>query len=86
MKRPRLARLRKSNPLHLPLRHIRRALRRRQHKTHGIGIVKGNPKRCLNCQKEITEFELWTKYTSPVDPIYGAYSFIVHQRCDGKRK
>lgn len=48
---------------------------------HGIGVVKGNPKRCLICMREIKNGEAWTKHTSPADPQFGAYSVIVHDHC-----
>lgn len=56
--------------------------------THGRGIVKGNPTRCLKCRKPIRAGDAWTKYTSAPDPEFGRYSIIIHARCDrqnGKR-
>jgi hypothetical protein len=52
----------------------------------GVGIVKGNPKRCLICEKEIKNRKRWMKYTSPSDPDLGAYSIIVHQNCKKKAR
>ncbi len=49
----------------------------------GVGIVKGNPKRCLHCGKPIRKGEPWRKATSAADPEYGRYSVIVHSGCDG---
>ncbi len=51
---------------------------------YGTGVVKGNPKRCLACHKPIRRGEPWTKHTSPPDPQFGSYSFIIHTRCNGK--
>lgn len=48
----------------------------------GKGIVPGNPRRCLMCGKPIRENEEWVKLTSPSDPVLGAYSVIVHERCN----
>jgi hypothetical protein len=46
----------------------------------GSGIVKGNPRRCLFCRQPIRSSDKWTKQTSRD----GAYSVIVHDRCNGK--
>jgi hypothetical protein len=53
--------------------------------THGRGIVKGNPKLCLKCQKPIRNGDAWTKRTAIADPEFGTYSIIVHARCETKR-
>jgi hypothetical protein len=53
------------------------------YKTSGMGVVKGNPKKCLRCKRRIRRGEAWTKHTSPADPQYGRYSIIVHDRCKG---
>ncbi len=66
----------KSNALAAPIHAIMQ---------FGTGIVKGNPKRCLVCHKPICEGEAWTKHTSPPDPQFGSYSFIIHAHCNGKR-
>ncbi len=50
----------------------------------GSGIVAGNPKCCFVCRQPIHEGERWIKYTSPLDPEFGTYSFIIHAHCDGK--
>ncbi len=47
----------------------------------GVGIVKGNPKKCLFCQKPIQKGDTWVMDTSASDPKYGAYSVIIHSRC-----
>ncbi len=52
----------------------------------GIGVVKGNPKRCLFCLEPIRKEEAWTKHTSPPDPQFGAYSIIVHDRCQSAKQ
>lgn len=56
--------------------------------THGRGIVKGNPQRCLKCHNLIRAGEAWTKHTSAPDPDleFGRYSFIVHARCEGHNR
>jgi hypothetical protein len=46
----------------------------------GVGIVKGNPRRCLFCLKPIGKGEAWTKHTSRDLE----YTVIVHDRCNGK--
>ena len=51
---------------------------RAQTPKRGVGIVKGNPKRCLRCLNPIRRGEAWTKQTSPD----GAYSIIVHDHCN----
>lgn len=51
----------------------------------GVGIVKGNPRRCLICRQRIRRGEAWVKHTSPTDPELGAYSIIIHDRCNGAR-
>lgn len=51
-----------------------------------IGVAKGNPKRCLICIRKIKHGEAWTKHTSPADPQFGAYSIIVHDRCNDARR
>ena len=50
----------------------------------GVGIVKGNPKRCLSCHNPIRKGERWVKQTSPADPKYGSYSIIVHEDCTNR--
>lgn len=52
----------------------------------GVGIVEGNPKRCLICQKEIRNGDRWIKYTSPSEPDLPAYSIIVHEFCERKAR
>ncbi len=52
----------------------------------GVGIVKGNPKRCLICQQEIRDGDRWLKYTSPSEPDLPAYSIIVHENCERKAR
>lgn len=52
----------------------------------GIGIVQGNPKRCLICQKEIQSGNRWLKYTSPREPDLPAYSILVHEDCERKAR
>jgi len=54
----------------------------------GMGVVKGNPKKCLFCRKPILKDDTWVMDTSATDPKYGAYSVIIHSRCtrvNGKR-
>ncbi len=53
--------------------------------THGRGIVKGNPQRCLKCQMPIRNGDAWTKHTSAPDAEHGRYSIIIHARCETKR-
>lgn len=47
----------------------------------GVGIVKGNPKKCWFCQKPIRKDDTWVKDTSAPEPKFGAYSVIIHSRC-----
>lgn len=49
---------------------------------HGVGVIKGNPTRCFVCRREIRPGERWVKHTSTADPKYGAYSIIVHEKCE----
>lgn len=51
----------------------------------GTGIVKGNPKRCIICQKEIQDGDHWLKYTSPSDPVLPSYSLVTHKKCEPKK-
>ncbi|MBI3788748.1 MAG: recombinase family protein [Ignavibacteriales bacterium] len=47
--------------------------------TCGVGIKKGNPKRCLECGARIKRHDTWRKDTSAEDPSgYGRYSVIRH--------
>lgn len=50
----------------------------------GVGIVKGNPTRCLKCRQPIREGEAWTKYTSLPEPDSCVYSIIVHDACSSR--
>jgi len=49
----------------------------------GVGVVKGNPKKCIKCRKPIKRGESWRKDTSAVDPKLGRYSVIQHANCEG---
>lgn len=54
--------------------------------TRGRGVQRGNPKRCLMCGKPIREIDNWVKLTSRNDPLYGAYSIIVHEGCNHAKR
>ncbi|MBM3130128.1 MAG: hypothetical protein FJ009_16075 [Chloroflexi bacterium] len=50
----------------------------------GVGVVKGNPKKCIKCRKPIKRGEHWRKDTSAQDPTYlERYSVIQHANCEG---
>ncbi|MBM3130955.1 MAG: hypothetical protein FJ009_20295 [Chloroflexi bacterium] len=51
--------------------------------TFGVGVVKGNPKKCIKCRKPIKRGEHWRKDTSAPDPKLGRYSVIQHATCEG---
>ncbi len=54
--------------------------------TRLVGPSRLGPKRCLRCGQMFKAGEVWTRYTSPPDPIYGAYAFGVREACASKRK
>jgi hypothetical protein len=52
--------------------------------TFGVGVVKGNPKKCIKFRKPIKRGEHWRKDTSATDPTLGVrYSVIQHANCEG---
>ncbi|MBM3130605.1 MAG: hypothetical protein FJ009_18495 [Chloroflexi bacterium] len=52
--------------------------------TFGVGVVKGNPRKCIKCRKPIKRGESWRKDTSAADPPLGVrYSVIQHAHCEG---
>jgi hypothetical protein len=63
-------------------------LNRYTYTQYGVGIVKGNPKRCLRCGKRIRHGKAWTKDTSPVDTTHDAISVMIHADgcCPNQRK
>jgi len=45
----------------------------------GVGVKRGNPRRCLRCGKQIKRGETWSANTSAEDPEgYGRYTVIQH--------
>jgi len=38
---------------------------------YGVGVVRGNPKRCLHCRRAIRKGEAWTKQTAAPDSQFG---------------
>ena len=52
--------------------------------TFGVGVVKGNPKKCIKCRKPIRRGEHWRKDTSAADSTLRVrYSVIRHANCEG---
>jgi hypothetical protein len=52
--------------------------------TFGVGIKRGNPRKCIKCRKPIKRGESWRKDTSAADPTLGVrYSVIQHANCEG---
>jgi len=52
--------------------------------TFGVGVVKGNPRKCIRCRKPIKRGEPWRKDTSAQDPNYlERYSVFQHANCEG---
>jgi len=49
----------------------------------GVGVVKGNPRKCIKCGERIKRGEHWRKDTSAADPKHGRYSVIQHATCAG---
>jgi hypothetical protein len=50
--------------------------------TFGVGVVKGNPRKCIKCGKPIKDDESWRKDTSAPDLKFGRYSVIQHAQCE----
>jgi len=51
--------------------------------TFGVGVVKGNPRKCIKCGKRIKHGESWRKDTSATASKRSRYSVIRHSRCEG---
>jgi hypothetical protein len=49
----------------------------------GVGIKRGNPRKCIKCRKRIKRGESWRKDTSAPDPRFGRYSVIQRAHCEG---
>ncbi len=45
---------------------------------YGVGVKRGNPRKCIRCGKPIKPGESWRKEISALDPVAGRYSIIVH--------
>jgi hypothetical protein len=46
-----------------------------------VGPMPKGPKRCFKCRKPFRPGEAWRRYTSPADPVHGAYSIGIHEKC-----
>jgi len=51
--------------------------------TFGVGVVKGNPRKCIKCGERIKRGERWREDTSATDSKRRRYSVIRHSRCEG---
>ena len=51
--------------------------------TFGVGVVKGNPRKCIKCGRTIKRGEAWRKDTSASNAKFGRYSVLQHAHCEG---
>jgi len=51
--------------------------------TFGVGVVKGNPRKCIKCGERIMRGDSWRKDTSATDSKCKRYSVIRHSRREG---
>ncbi len=60
-----------------------------QYTRHGVGLQRGNPRKCIECGEPIKDGETWERSASAADPKCGRIVIIKHSpRCpdEGKRK
>jgi|GEM_PF-712634 len=54
---------------------------------YGVGIHKGNPRKCIDCGQSIKVGEAWTRDASAADSEYGRIVIIRHSpRCPDEKK
>jgi len=67
--------------------HVLIDLTKSPYSVYGVGPVKGNPRRCLECGQTIKRGQTWEKSASAVDPRFGRFVVIRHSgRCPDEKK